>query len=64
MEKTPLCPTCGQPGTRAFGPDGEWECRNEACPEYGQAIRPDEPEADADTSDDPDVFGLFGELAE
>ena len=40
----PLCPTCGQPASEALGgPDHEWECRNEACSEFGQAVRRDEP---------------------
>jgi 4-carboxymuconolactone decarboxylase len=38
----PVCPTCAQPATAAFS-DAGWECRNEACPEFGQSIRPDEP---------------------
>jgi hypothetical protein len=38
-----LCPTCGQPATRAFGPDDGLECRNEACPEFGQPLREGEP---------------------
>jgi len=64
METTPLCPTCGQPGTRAFGPDEEWECRNEACPEYGQVLRADEPEVSEDSSFAWDVFAPFGEVAQ
>ena len=40
----PLCPTCGQPASEALGgPDHDWECRNEACTEYGQPVRADEP---------------------
>jgi hypothetical protein len=40
----PLCPTCGQPASEALGgPDHDWECRNEACPEFGQPVRADEP---------------------
>jgi hypothetical protein len=40
----PLCPTCGQPATEALaGPEHGWECRNEACPEFGQAVDADEP---------------------
>jgi hypothetical protein len=40
----PLCPSCGQPASEALGgPQHEWECRNEACPEFGQAVRADEP---------------------
>ena len=43
-ESPPLCPTCGQPASEALGgPDHDWECRNEACTEYGQPIRADEP---------------------
>ncbi len=44
----PLCPTCGQPATKALGgPEHEWECRNEACPEFGQPVTGDEaPDAD------------------
>jgi hypothetical protein len=35
----PLCPTCGQPASEALGgPPHEWECRNEACPEFGQPV--------------------------
>ena len=37
------CPTCGQPATRAFPPDEGWECRNEACPEFGQKLTGLEP---------------------
>ena len=37
------CPTCGQPATRALGPDDGWECRNEACPEFGQRLSEVEP---------------------
>ena len=40
---TTLCPTCGQPATQALGPDEGLECRNEACPEFGQPLRGDEP---------------------
>lgn len=40
----PLCPSCGQPASEALaGPAHGWECRNEACPEYGQSIDPNEP---------------------
>jgi hypothetical protein len=40
----PLCPSCGQPASEALaGPEHGWECRNEACPEYGQGLAPDEP---------------------
>ena len=45
----PLCPTCDQPASEALGgPEHDWECRNEACPEFGQAVeapRDDEPES-------------------
>jgi hypothetical protein len=47
MPDAPACPTCGQPATTAFGPDEGWECRNEACPEFGQPLTPD------DTADEP-----------
>ena len=44
MTSPPLCPTCGQPASEALGgPDHEWECRNEACPEFGQPVSADEP---------------------
>ena len=40
----PLCPDCGQPGSEALaGAPHGWECRNEACPEYGQALQEHEP---------------------
>jgi hypothetical protein len=39
----PVCPTCGQPASEALGgPEHDWECRNEACPEYGQPVGADE----------------------
>lgn len=38
-----LCPTCGQPATRAFPPDEGWECRNEGCPEFGAHLGELEP---------------------
>jgi hypothetical protein len=42
----PLCPSCGQPASKALaGPPHDWECRNEACPEFGQSIDADEPAA-------------------
>ena len=42
----PLCPDCGQPASTALaGASHDWECRNEACPEFGQAVRADEPPA-------------------
>ena len=38
-----MCPTCGQPASEALGgPEHDWECRNEACPEYGQPVGADE----------------------
>lgn len=37
------CPTCGQPATRALSSDDGWECRNEACPEFGQELSGAEP---------------------
>jgi hypothetical protein len=38
----PLCPSCGQPASEALaGPAHGWECRNEACPEFGQAVEAD-----------------------
>lgn len=36
----PVCPTCGQPASEAISDDGSWECRNEACPEFGQILSP------------------------
>jgi len=40
----PLCPTCGQPGSVALaGPEHGFECRNEACTEFGQPLLPVEP---------------------
>ena len=39
----PICPSCGQPASNALaGPEHGWECRNEACPEYGQSLTADE----------------------
>jgi hypothetical protein len=41
----PVCPDCGQPASQALaGPEHGWECRNEACAEFGQPVRPDEPQ--------------------
>ena len=38
---SPVCPTCGQPATLALAaPTERWECRNEACPEFGQVLDP------------------------
>jgi len=40
----PVCPSCGQPASEALGgPEHDWECRNEACPEFGQALSAHEP---------------------
>jgi hypothetical protein len=37
-----ICPTCGQPATLALAaPKEEWECGNEACPEFGQVLDPE-----------------------
>ena len=48
----PLCPTCGQPASEALGgPEHDWECRNEACPEFGQPVRADEPPGRDDEDD-------------
>ena len=46
MDETspPLCPDCGQPASYALaGPEHGWECRNEACPEFGQKLTDLEP---------------------
>jgi hypothetical protein len=41
----PLCPSCGQPASQALaGPEHDWECRNEPCPEFGQGLDANEPE--------------------
>lgn len=53
MPASPACPTCGQPASRALGPDEGWECRNEACPEFGQPLREDEPPPDG--APDPEI---------
>jgi hypothetical protein len=46
----PLCPTCGQPASEALGgAEHNWECRNEACPEYGQAVEGPSREEDRDS---------------
>jgi hypothetical protein len=35
----PTCATCGQPASQSLaGPEHDWECRNEAGPEFGQAL--------------------------
>ena len=52
MTVAPLCPTC-QPASEALGgPEHDWECRNEACPEFGQPIAADEPEHDRPSAGD------------
>jgi len=51
---TPICPTCGQPATQALGPDEGWECRNEACPEFGQRLDEREPAVDEPAPVPPD----------
>lgn len=39
----PLCPSCTQPASVGLaGREHGWECRNEACPEFGQLLRFDE----------------------
>jgi hypothetical protein len=38
---SPICPTCGQPASLGLAaPTERWECRNEACPEFGQLLDP------------------------
>jgi len=65
----PLCPTCGQPASEALGgPEHDWECRNEACSEFGQAVQGDEDLATrvrAWLADEPAVSerSMFGSLA-
>lgn len=40
----PLCPSCGQPASTALaGAEHDWECRNEACAEFGQPVQDAEP---------------------
>jgi uncharacterized protein (DUF1810 family) len=49
-QSVPLCPTCGQPASRDLADtDPGWECRNEACPEFGQPL--DDHEVMADPHD-------------
>lgn len=49
----PLCPDCGQPASPLLaGPEHGYECRNEACPEFGQAIAVDEPPPAVEPSPD------------
>ncbi len=56
----PLCPACGQPGSEALaGAPHGWECRNEACPEFGQALQAHEPPP----RDDPDPGRSAGRAA-
>jgi hypothetical protein len=44
MTEPPVCGTCGQPASTALaGAEHDWECRNEACPEFGQPVDPHEP---------------------
>ena len=44
MTDAPVCPSCGQPASTALaGPEHGWECRNEACAEFGQPVADDEP---------------------
>lgn len=43
MTTAPLCPSCGQPASLGLADtDPGWECRNEACPEFGQPLRDEE----------------------
>ena len=56
----PLCSDCGQPASTALaGPEHGWECRNEACPEFGQPVAADEPPP----RDDPDPGRSAGRVA-
>jgi hypothetical protein len=49
----PLCPDCGQPASPFLGgPEHGFECRNEACPEFGQPIADDEPRPAAEPGPD------------
>ncbi len=50
----PICPTCGQPASEALGgPEHDWECRNEACPEFGQPVEARAPEPPGDAPPPP-----------
>jgi hypothetical protein len=51
----PTCPTCDQPASRSLaGPEHDWECGNEACPEFGQALEAHErPEKVAESASPP-----------
>jgi hypothetical protein len=56
VSSPPVCPTCGQPASEALGgPEHDWECRNEACPEFGQPLQADEPSRDDDEVGDADL---------
>jgi pyruvate kinase-like protein len=51
MSVPPICPSCDQPASEALGgPEHDWECRNEACPEFGQPIAADEPDPPDDSN--------------
>jgi hypothetical protein len=46
----PLCPSCGQPASESLsGGQQGWECRNEACAEFGQPVRADESDRPEET---------------
>jgi hypothetical protein len=50
----PLCASCGQPASEALaGPEHGWECRNEACPEFGQSIDANEPGTRSEGTESP-----------
>ena len=50
----PNCPSCGQPATTSLaGAEHDWECRNEACPEFGQPVAPDEPDRPEEKAPEP-----------
>src|SRR4051812_31132132 len=52
-DQPPLCPTCDQPASKALGgAEHDWECRNEACPEYGQAVEGPPREKDGDSGEE------------
>jgi hypothetical protein len=41
---TTALPSGGQPASEALaGPADDWDCRNEACPEFGRAVRTEKP---------------------
>ena len=57
--KPPLCPDCGQPASSELaGLPHEWECRNEACPEFGQPVLADEPPSSEPNPGDADAGRL------